>query len=127
MVIKTHESTGISSLAASTNHLSVRCQQRGVKEQDLQTIIGYGRRERWFHGALLYYMGRRELKWASINEPALKRSADRLEGLAVVVCGTSGRMLTTFKSKRGIHEISRNYGSQKKKSMMRQASVLRSF
>lgn len=103
----------------STKHLSVRCQQRGVQEDSLHWIVSYGKRERWYQGAFLYYMGKRELKSALIAEPALRKIADRLIGIAVVVCGTSGEMITTFKSKGGIRHISRSYGAQKRKKSRR--------
>ena len=106
---------GIPGEQEDQNHLSVRCQQRGIQQERLQWIIRYGRREHWFQGAYLYYMGKRDLSSALVAEPALRHVADRLVGLAVVVCGSSGRIITTFKTKEGIHRIARNYGVLKRK------------
>ena len=97
------------------NYVSVRCQQRGVQQKNLQLILRYGSRQRWFHGATLYYMGKRSLRSALREEPALRHVVDRLVGIAVVVCGSSGRIITTFKTKDGVHRIARNYGAVKRK------------
>ena len=94
---------------------SVRYQQRGIQDEDVRAAISYGKRVPWFHGAVLYYLGNREMTVTLSQEPDLRCHADHLVGLSVLVNRSSGEVITAFKEKRGIHKIAQNYGGVRRK------------
>lgn len=92
-----------------SKHGTRRCQQRGIPRAHLALALRFGLKRRWHDGAVLYYLGARQVARALQREPALKPELGRACGTAVVVHGDSGQVATVFKERRGIRQIHRNY------------------
>jgi hypothetical protein len=86
-----------------------------MSEFDIEITLKYGEKRRWFHGAFIYYLGKRALAAALINEPALRYQAQRLEGSTVLTWESSGQVITVFKDKRGLRQIFKNYQGRSRK------------
>lgn len=71
-----------------TEHASMRCRQRGVREEDLFAVCYYGCIERT-HGQLRYVLTDRAL-----SGTPLEKDAARLRGLAVIVDQRTNKVLT---------------------------------
>jgi len=96
-------------MASRNNYVLARCQQRGVSGESISTALKYGEHEYWFHGAEIYYLGRKAILAALAQEPELQQQTNLLEGTAIVVEESTGRVITAFKENRGLRQIRRNY------------------
>jgi len=84
-----------------TEHAVMRMQQRGIRRDELELAIRFGRQ---VHngGALFIFMGARDIPGSLA--PARK---DRLEGLTLVVNPETEEILTTYKNRGGLRMIKR--------------------
>jgi len=77
-------------------HTLIRCQQRGIKEEDIRLILELGRKTRRPGGALEVTAGRRIV---SAEIERLKRRIKRLQrlpGKAVLISGDGNTVITTY-------------------------------
>ena len=68
-----------------TIHAEMRCQQRGIKQEVVDTILSYGRRGH-HQGAQVYFMDKKARRHAraDMGKSAYTRIADRLNTYLVV-------------------------------------------
>jgi hypothetical protein len=76
-----------------THHAEVRCKQRGIRPEVVETILAYGRQRRR-HGADVYFMDSSSRKRArsQLGRIGYARIADRLD--AYLVMSDDGQMVT---------------------------------
>lgn len=76
-----------------TEHVKVRCQQRGIPISLLRFVLEFGQEYRAPGGALAYFFGRR-----SLNRSAtfVSQRLDRLLNTALII--VDGRFVTAFKA-----------------------------
>lgn len=77
-----------------TLHAKVRMQQRGIRDDDIEQVVRFGRR---IHakGLTYYVVGRKEVK----RQALVGKDIAKLEGLQVLVEATDGMVVTTYRSK----------------------------
>src|SRR4051812_38196060 len=76
-----------------TYHAQIRCQQRGIRPEVINTILAYGNQKRR-HGADVYFMDSSSRKRArsELGKVEYARIADRLD--AYLVMGDDGQIVT---------------------------------
>ena len=81
-----------------TRHAEVRCQQRGIPQDVVQTLLVYGRQGH-HHGAEVYFMDREARMRArtGLGKRRYAQVADRLN--AYLVVANDGRIITAAKRK----------------------------
>jgi len=79
-----------------TRHAEIRCQQRGIPGEVVETLLAYGRR-RTRHGAEVYFMDKtaRARARAELGRTRYGRIADRLDTYLVVA--DDGAVVTAAK------------------------------
>lgn len=79
-----------------TRHAEIRCQQRGIPGEVVETLLAYGRR-RTRHGAEVYFMDKtaRARARAELGRTTYGRIADRLDTYLVVA--DDGEVITAAK------------------------------